>query len=170
MLELPLLFALLAALAAALALVAVWSRRSLGVRAGAVGLLALTLAAAYVAYADLLSRPKPVALEVRRAGVAEADVLAAALREDKGIYLWLKLPGVGEPRYYVLPWDIGLAEELQNAMREAERNRSALRMRLPFEKSLEKRPMPRFYALPQPKLPDKPYPPALDYRHPSLAI
>ncbi len=109
MLQLPLLYALFAVLAAALAIVAVWSRRSLGARVGSVGLLVITLAAGYVAYVDLLSRPKPAMLEYRRAGMAEADVLAAALRQNEGIYLWLKLP-------------------------------------------------------------DKPYPPPLEYNHPSLAI
>ena len=42
--------------------------------------------------------------------------------------------------------------------------------RYPFEPSLELRDAPRFYALPQPKLPDKPYPPSIDYNHPSLSI
>ena len=44
MLQLPLLYALFAVLAAALAIVAVWSRRSLGTRVGSVGLLVITLA------------------------------------------------------------------------------------------------------------------------------
>ncbi len=170
MLELPLLYAVFAVLAAALALLAVWSRRSLRARAGAVSLMAITLVAGYVAYADLLSRPKPAALEVRRSGVAEADVLAAALREDVGIYLWLRLPDFTEPRYYVLPWNRALAQQLQDAMRKADRNDSTIRMRYPFEPSLELRDAPRYYALPQPKLPDKPHPPPLDYNHPSLSI
>ena len=166
----PILYAGFAALAAALASLAVWSRRSLAVRAGAVALLAMTLGVAYFAYSDLLSRPKPAALELRRLNVEEADVLAAALREDEGIYLWLKLPGFSEPRYYVMPWNRRLAEELQEAMREADREGAGLRMRLPFEPSLETRDVPRFYPLPQPKLPDKSYPPIMDYKHPSLTI
>ncbi len=170
MLQLPLLYALFAVLAAALAIVAVWSRRSLGARVGSVGLLVITLAAGYVAYVDLLSRPKPAMLEYQRAGMAEADVLAAALRQNEGIYLWLKLPEFIEPRYYLLPWDRSTAQQLQDAMREADRDNSTIRMRNPFEPSLELRDAPRFYALPQPKLPDKPYPPPLEYNHPSLAI
>ena len=168
--ELPAFYAVFVVLAAALALVAVWSRRRLAVRAGSIALLALTAVVAYGAFNDLLSRPKPAALELRRAAIEEAEVLGAALREGQGIYLWLRLPEIIEPRYYVLPWRLRVAEELQQAMREAERNRSGLIMRLPFEKGLEKREAPRFYAVPQPKLPDKPEGIYEDYTHPSLRI
>ena len=168
--ELPTLYAAFLVLAAALALMSVWSRRRLALRAGAVGLLALTAAVAYTAFSDLLSRPKPMALEFIRDDLGEAEVLGAALREGRGIYVWLKLPGVDEPRYYVMPWQLETAEELQKAMREADRNRAGLLMRLPFEKSVEERAMPRFYAVPAPKLPDKPAGVYEDYRHPSLSI
>lgn len=167
---LPTLYAVFMALAATLAVIAVWSRRRLAFRVGSVALLALTAAVAYGAFNDLLSRPKPAALEFSRPGIEEVEVLGAALREGQGIYLWLRLPDVTEPRYYVLPWRLGLAEELQKTMREAERNRSGLIMRLPFEKGLEERDVPRFYAVPQPKLPDKPAGTYEDYHHPSLRI
>ena len=55
-------------------------------------------------------------------------------------------------------------------MREAERNRAGLIMRLPFEGGLEDREAPRFYAVPQAKLPDKPDGIDEDYVHPSLGI
>lgn len=168
--ELPAFYAVFVALAAALAVVAVWSRRRLALRVGSVALLALTAAVAYGAFNDLLSRPKPAVLEFRRAAIAEAEVLGAALREGQGIYLWLRLPDIVEPRYYVLPWHLRLAEELQKAMREAERNRAGLIMRLPFEGGLEEREAPRFYAVPQAKLPDKPAGIYEDYIHPSLRI
>ena len=167
--DLPTLYAVFLVLAAALALISVWSRRRLALRAGAVGLLALTAAVAYTAFSDLLSRPKPMALEFIRDDLGEAEVLGAALREGRGIYVWLRLPGVDEPRYYVMPWQLETAEELQKAMREADRNRSGLLMRLPFEKSIERRAMPRFYAVPAPKLPDKPAGDYQDYHHPSLS-
>ena len=97
-------------------------------------------------------------------------MIGAALREGRGIYLWLRLPDVIEPRYYVLPWNLPLAEELQKVMREAKRNRAGMAMRLPFEGGLEKRDAPRFYAHPQTKLPDKPAGDYEDYIHPSLRI
>ena len=168
--DLPALYAVFLALAAALALISVWSRRRLALRAGAVGLLALTAAVAYTALNDLLSRPKPTGLEFAHGDTGEAEVLGATLNEGRGIYVWLRLPGLDEPRYYVMPWRLETAEELQKAMREAERNRSGLLMRLPFEKSIEERAMPRFYAMPAPKMPDKPAGDYLDYRHPSLNI
>jgi hypothetical protein len=85
---------------------------------------------------------------------AEAEVLASRLVEDQGIYLWLQLVDVAEPRAYVLPWDRTSAEQLQQALREAEQKGSGVQMRLPFEPSLEDLE-PKFYALPQPALPPK---------------
>ena len=167
---LPIFYTVFVVLAAALALVAVWSHRNVAFRVGSVALLALVAVVSYGAFSDLLSRPKPAILELGNAAVDEAEVLGAALREGRGIYLWLRLPDVVEPRYYVLPWRLNLAEELQKAMREAERNRAGLIMRLPFEGGLEDREAPRFYAVPQAKLPDKPDGIYEDYLHPSLDI
>ena len=168
--DLPAYYAAFLALSAALALISVWSRRRLALRAGAVGLLALTALVAYTAFSDLLSRPKPTSLEFAHDDLGEAEVLGAALREGHGIYVWLRMPGLEEPRYYVMPWELEIAEELQKAMREADRNRAGLLMRLPFEKSIEGRATTRFYAVPVPKLPDKPAGDYEDYHHPSLSI
>jgi hypothetical protein len=66
---------------------------------------------------------------------------------------------VKEPRAYQLPWDRRTAEQLQAAARAAAEQQAALRMRLPFEPSLDDRE-PRFYALPQPALPPKDAPTA----------
>jgi hypothetical protein len=115
----------------------------------------------------LLSLPKPASFEWWLTRSAEATVLGNTMHEDKAIYLWLQLDGVLEPRAYVLPWDRKLAEELQQAAREAEEQQSGVRMRLPFEPSLDDR-QPRFYALPQPALPPKELldPPAETYQPP----
>ena len=64
---------------------------------------------------ELLSRPKPLALEWRRP--VQAEVLAARLVEGTAIYLWLALPDDGEPRAYVLPWSLGLARQIVEALR-----------------------------------------------------
>lgn len=167
---LPIFYIVFVALVAALGLITVWSRRRVAYRVGSVALLVIVAVVGYGAFNDLLSRPKPAALELNRAAVDEAEALGAALREGHGIYLWLRLPDVIEPRYYVLPWRLRVAEELQEAMREAERNRTGLIMRLPFESGLEDREAPRFYAVPQAKLPDKPDGVYEDYVHPSLGI
>ena len=95
MVELPVLYGIFVSVAAALAIVAVWSRRRLVVRAGAVGILVLIAAISYAAFSDLLSRPKPAMLEFGYDDVEQATVLAAALREGSGIYLW---PGLRSAR------------------------------------------------------------------------
>lgn len=148
------IFAATVLLAALLATIALWSPRRVLPKLGALALSLLLLPTAYAAYAGLLSKPKPVQLEWWLASAEEATVLASSIREGEGIYLWLQLTGVGEPRSYVLPWDQQMAQELQDAMRDAERNDSGLAMRLPFEPSLDDRE-PKFYALPQPAMPPK---------------
>lgn len=151
---LPYLFAAAVALASALAAIGVGARRRLGLRLAALIAAALFMPAAYAAYSELLSKPKPVAHEWAYRHAEEAKVLASLVREGEGIYLWLQLDGVPEPRAYVLPWEREQAVALQGALREAESNGTSLRMRLPFEPTLDERE-PLFYAPPQPALPPK---------------
>lgn len=150
-------FIVAAVLAFVLATHGIWAPRRLGVKISAVITTALFLPLAYAAAATLLSKPKPVHLEWWLAQADEATVLGSSMREGDGIYLWLQLAELVEPRAYVLPWDRKLAQELQEALRQAEENGSAVRMRLPFEPSLDNRD-PKFYALPQPALPPKEQP------------
>lgn len=152
--ELITLFAANAALAGLLATICIWSPRRALTKAFAIALAAGFLPAIYVGFLHLLSMPKPVSFEWWHARADEATILASTMREDEGIYLWLQLDGAPEPRAYVLPWSRNLAEQLQAAEREAERNQSELRMRLPFEPSLDP-DAPKFYATPQPRLPEK---------------
>ena len=56
-----------------------------------------------------------------------------------------------------LPWNQQQAEQLQKALHDAEASGTGVRMRLPFEPSLDPE-KPKFYAMPQPALPDKPEP------------
>ena len=148
------LFMIAAALAALLSLISIWAPRRLALKGTALTTAVLFLPVSYAALVDLLSKPKPVDLEWWQSSAAQAEVLASRLVEDEAIYLWLQLPDLAEPRAYVLPWDRASAEQLQQAMREAEQNGSGVQMRLPFEPSLEDRE-PKFYALPQPALPPK---------------
>jgi hypothetical protein len=150
----PQLFLLAAALAAILGLISIAAPRRLAIKVAALATVVLFLPVAYASLIALLSKPKPVDLEWWLTDAAEAEVVASRLVENEGIYLWLQLVGVAEPRAYVLPWDRSSAEQLQKALREAEQNRSGVQMRLPFESSLDDRE-PKFYALPQPALPPK---------------
>ena len=154
MTEVTLLFIVGAALVGMLSLISIWAPRRLAIKGTALTTAVLFLPVSYVALVDLLSKPKPVDLEWWQSEAAEAEVLASRMIEDEAIYLWLQLPDLSEPRAYVLPWDRASAEQLQQAMREAEQNGSGVQMRLPFEPSLEDRE-PKFYAQPQPALPPK---------------
>lgn len=158
-------------LAATLATIAIWSPRRLWVKASAVLVSVGFMPIAYAGMADLLSKPKPVRLEWAQSATASATVLGAQIKEGQGIYLWLQLDGGAEPRYYKLAWDQDLAKQLQTAMREAEKSKSGLGMALPFEKTLDP-DKPKFYALPQPKLPEKGGqendPGPMVYRHPGM--
>jgi hypothetical protein len=123
-------------------------------RAIIAGLFAVILGALFFGYSDMLGRPKSTRLEVLRAD-AEAKVIGSYLVEGTGIYLWLQIPGIGEPRYYMLPWDEKTASALQKAIEEnATQHGAGIVMQLPFERSWDKRE-PVFHPLPQPKLPEK---------------
>ena len=155
MTDVPQYFALVALLAAGLASIAIWSPRRLLVRVGAVALATLFLPAAWAAMSDLMSRPKPIDFEWWHQAEGEATVLSSQLREGDGVYLWLQISGAVEPRSYRLPWDRKLAEDLEKARAEAEKNGTPMKMRMPFERTYDKRDR-KFYAMPQPALPDKP--------------
>ena len=165
--NLPFLFAMAAGLAALLASIAIWAPRSLAIKAGALGCTVLFMPVAYAGLTDLLSRPKPVALEWWLGNAQEATVIGSQMREGSSLYLWLQLDGESEPRAYRLPWNQKMAQQLQQALEKAERDGTEARMRLPFEPSLDGRE-PKFYAAPQPALPPKDYaqPPAQVYEQP----
>ena len=155
MTDIPQYFALVALLAAGLASIAIWSPRRLLIRVGAVALATLFLPTAWAAMSDLMSRPKPIDFEWWHQAEGEATVLSSQLREGDGVYLWLQISGAVEPRSYRLPWDRKLAEDLEKARAEAEKNGTPMMMRMPFERTYDKRDR-KFYAMPQPALPDKP--------------
>jgi hypothetical protein len=103
---------------------------------------------------ELLSRPKPLRLEWRDA--AQAKVIGATMREGEAIYVWLEVEGADAPRAYALPWDMQMAQQLQNAMQEGQAKGTEVQMSMPFDPGLDERE-PKFYAAPQQALPDKNY-------------
>jgi hypothetical protein len=143
-----------AILVGVLSLISIWAPRRLAIKGTALATSVLFLPLGYAGLVDLLSKPKPVDLEWWLSDAAEAEVLASRLVENEGIYLWLQLPEVAEPRAYVLPWDRAAAESLEQARREAEEQGGNVQMRLPFEPSLDQEE-PKFYARPQPAPPPK---------------
>ena len=129
-----------------------WARTGFA-RLVIIGLFVLLLPVAYAAPASLLGKAKPVTLQWVNTEVPEAEVLSATMVENEAIFLTLMWQA--EPSLYKLPWDQQTAQQLQDAMKQAERNGTNPVMRLPFEPSWD-RDEPRFYALPQPKMPEKP--------------
>ena len=154
MTELTYLFAVVAVLGGVVTSISIWAPRRLWLKLSALGTAALFLPVGYLSLAHLLSLPKPVGLEWWLSNAPSATVLGSTVRENEAIYVWLQLEQVAEPRAYALPWSRDLAEQLQTAQREAEQSQSEVRMRLPFESSLDDRE-PKFYAMPQPALPPK---------------
>jgi hypothetical protein len=117
---------------------------------------ALVLAFLFFGYSDMLGRPKAARLELFRTDMTNAEVISAVFKEGDGIFLWLRLPTAAEPRYYKLPWDEKVAKSLQEAIQQnTEQHGGGVGMNMPFEHSWD-RDEPKFYALPQPKFPDKP--------------
>lgn len=159
-----LLFAAAVLVAGALATIAIWAPRRFIVRAAALAAAAAFMPLAYAAMTELLSRPKPVSFEWAQRAAKEGRLLGAKTVEDEAIYLFLDLPGLREPRAYVLPWRRELAEELQGAQKQAEEQGGGVVVDQPFdqrryEPSLEDRP-PMFYPEPPPALPEKAVPEA----------
>lgn len=137
-----------------LGLLAISGPRPLALRLAALGAIAALLPMTYAALASLMSLPKPAGLEWWHAQARQAVVVASEFREDEAIFLWLRLPDAAEPRAYRLPWNRALAEQLQTASRKAEAGGGVVRMRKPFETSLDEQ-KPKFYAPPPPAAPPK---------------
>ncbi len=152
--RLLLFFGVAVALAAVLANISIWTPRRVWIKVTALTVSALFLPAAYLSLSDLLSRPKPVAIEWAQRELPEAAVLSAKMEEDVAIYLWLAIDGLDEPRAYRLPWSQQLAQQLQDAQRSAQQQGTGVRMRKPFETSLDDREQV-FYAPPQQMPPEK---------------
>lgn len=120
-----------AVLAGVLGMFAVVAPRRRRVKFAALVCTAMFLPMTYLAANDLLSRPKPMQIEVAMGHLQNAVVTASVMREDEAIYLWLQMPGVVEPRAYQLPWSEQMAIELHKAQREAEEEGTEVQMQLP---------------------------------------
>ncbi|MFQ5913132.1 MAG: hypothetical protein ACE5JS_08115 [Nitrospinota bacterium] len=149
---LTLLFAFTVLVTLALVLVAVRWARSGRARILIIGLFAVLLPAGFIGPASLLGKAKPVSLEWFQTEVEEAEVLSAQVVEGDGIYLTLVWDRI--PYLYKLPWNLKVAQQLQDAMRQGEDNGTKTRMRRPFEPSLDDQ-QPLFYAPPQEARPAK---------------
>ena len=117
---LNILYVTITALAVLLISITIWSRRPFKWRVSAffigVGLVIIL----YVAILELLSRPKPAHMELFYKDIPEVILLHASWEEDVALYILVEIPGLDEPRLYVLPWNREEAEKFQQAMEEGE--------------------------------------------------
>lgn len=127
------LFVLTAVLVVVLAGIAIWAPRKLAVRSTAVVCALLVLPLAYGVFSGLLSKPKPQSFAWFEAGTEKAELLGASFAEGKAIYLWLRLEGVSEPRYYVLPWRKKAAEQLEDTINATTNSRASILIFKPFD-------------------------------------
>jgi len=134
------IFAAAIGTAALLASIAIWAPRKTPIRVLALAAMTLFLPIIYAQFVGLLSKPKPVAWEWMDRDVDRAQLLSVSFDEGKAIYVWLRLNGMIEPRFYSLPWRQQTAEDLEDAMEQANRTRSNVIVTNPFSKrSLEER-------------------------------
>ncbi len=124
--------------AAALAAIAIWAPRPTRVRVVALSIAALFIPVVYAQSIEMLSKPKPASFEWYERGADTAELLGVSFAEGQAIYLWLRIPGAFEPRSYVIPWNLQLAEKLEDAVDGAIRSRSTIILKKPFyRRSLE---------------------------------
>lgn len=147
-------FVALVAIGSALAALTIWSRRMLLAKLGALALTVALFGTGYATTVELLGRPKPVEIEWAGHDLAEARVIAAEMREDVAIYIWLAIDGVDAPVSYVLPWSMETAQQLSGAMEQAEEEGGDVQMRAPFSSSPDDQE-PMFYAEPEAAPPPK---------------
>jgi len=125
-----------------------------------VGSFIATIGLTFASYFLILSHPAPIFWTSFAPG-DKTQVLGVHFQEGEGIFMLVIRPGEREPEYFKLAWDRQSAQQLQKALKEAERNDTAVEMLWPEEQSLERR-KPQFHALPQPAMPPKQPPEKID--------
>ena len=150
------LFASAAGVALALGSIAIWAPRPIPVRVTAVVIVALFLPVLYLQMLEMLSKPKPMSFEWYEANANRAQLLGASMIEGESIFLWLRIDNSLEPRSYVVPWNLKLAEKLENDVTNAIRRNSTVIIKKPFyRRSLEEWGDLNIEIKPPPLLPQK---------------
>lgn len=139
-----------------LVVIGVWSARFAAARFVMLGLFSGMIGVTFGASTKLLGQAKPVGLEWFAPQAEEAVIVNGYLMEGRGIFLTVIWEN-NEPQLYVLPWDLDAAQQLQNAMSEADENGTQAKMRMPM-RDVSERDEAVFYAPPQPELAPKKVP------------
>jgi len=135
------LFVIATFVIAALASLAIWAPRRPWVRVSALVVAAAAIPVCYVQFVEFLSKPKPQSFEWFQRNVEEAEILGVSLKEGKAIYMWLLLDGTTEPRYYEFPWNLKLAERLEEDIDTAATRQHRLMLKNPFQRRPDGEPL-----------------------------
>lgn len=124
-------------------------------------LLIAGMGISFVSFNTLLSLPKTTSMEWVYRNIEEAEIIYGDIQRGEALYLWIRIPDVEEPRYYVMDWDEELAKKLQEALtgKENSKRKGRIIIKHPFNQdfSLEDRKSEiKFVPIPK-QLPDKPY-------------
>ena len=82
-------------------------------------------------------------------------LLHASWVEEKAIYILVEIPGVEEPRLYILPWSREEAEKFEQAIEEGEEKDDKVRIGNPFFNADEEDRERLIYTTPAKPLPTK---------------
>ena len=115
-------YIVLLALAVLLISITIWSRRPFRWRISGFFIGATLISLLFISILELLSRPKPAHLELFYKDIPEVVLLHASWEEEVALYILVEIPGVEEPRLYILPWSREDAEQFEQAMQEGEDN------------------------------------------------
>lgn len=132
---------------AALAWVAIWSRRADPMRHVAVLLFLVGLPALGYAGVSSLSWSRPHWAMWGLSG--DFRVLGAKMIMGEAIYVYVDT-GEGEPRSVALPWSAAMAKQMQDLFDDPANEGQAV---MKFEWSWDTHQAPTFYPLPQPAIP-----------------
>ena len=87
-------------------------------RALIVAVFVASTAFAYTAGLNNLSKPRPAVGDYLDGNLLSGStILSYYLIKDKAIYMFLRVPGVSEPRYYEFPWSKKMASALDKEFR-----------------------------------------------------
>lgn len=84
-----------------------------------VAVLGLIVVLGILAFSVLLSRPKPISMELFQP--SEIEVLGTVLAPNEGIYFWVRANDKSMPRYYSMAWDRKTAEKVRELLRQKQR-------------------------------------------------
>ncbi|MBF87243.1 MAG: hypothetical protein CMJ14_04495 [Pelagibacterales bacterium] len=148
-------YIVLLALTVLLISITIWSRRPFRWRISGFFIGATLISLLFISILELLSRPKPAHLELFYKDIPEVVLLHASWEEEVALYILVEIPGVEEPRLYILPWSREDAEQFEQAMQEGEDNNEEVRIGNPFFNTDEEDRERLVYTSPAKPMPQK---------------